>query len=76
MTLHHTIKQKLSNFKQDESGATAIEYGLFAALIGAVIVAAIAGLGTTLGLGFEGVEGALRDGFADADIVIADPYAN
>jgi pilus assembly protein Flp/PilA len=42
---------KLINFKKlwkDESGATAIEYGLLAALIAVVIIGAVATLGRTL----------------------------
>ena len=35
-------------FLSDESGATAIEYGLIVALIGVVIVAAVTTLGTNL----------------------------
>ena len=35
-------------FMNDEEGATAIEYGLLAALIAAVIVVAVTTLGTTL----------------------------
>lgn len=34
---------------RDEGGATAIEYGLIAALIGAASVAALSGLGNELG---------------------------
>lgn len=35
-------------YKQDESGAVAIEYGLFAALIAVGIVAVLGNVGTTL----------------------------
>ena len=38
----------ISRFAQDESGATAIEYGLIAALIAVVIIAAVTLLGTKL----------------------------
>jgi pilus assembly protein Flp/PilA len=38
----------LKQFVQDESGATAIEYGLIAALISVAIVAALTALGTKL----------------------------
>lgn len=37
-----------ARFAQDESGATAIEYGLIAALISVVIIAAVSALGDTL----------------------------
>jgi len=49
---------KLFDFKKlwkDESGATAIEYGLLAALIAVVIIGAVAALGTTLQGTFETV---------------------
>lgn len=37
-----------ARFVKDESGATAIEYGLIASLIGVVIIGAITTLGTRL----------------------------
>ncbi|MFV0281871.1 MAG: Flp family type IVb pilin [Rhodoblastus sp.] len=42
----------ISKFMKDESGATAIEYGLIAALIGVAIIAAVKSLGTTLSTKF------------------------
>ena len=42
-------------FIADESGATAIEYGLIAALIAAVIVAALTTVGTNLSTSFNNV---------------------
>jgi len=38
----------VSRFLSDESGATAIEYGLIAALIAVVIVGAVTAVGTNL----------------------------
>ena len=38
----------LSRFVKDESGATAIEYGLIAALIAVVIISGATALGTAL----------------------------
>lgn len=38
----------ISRFVKDESGATAIEYGLIAALIAVVIVTAVGKVGTNL----------------------------
>jgi len=38
----------LSRFVRDESGATAIEYGLIAALIAVVIIGAVTAVGTGL----------------------------
>ncbi|MDR7230469.1 pilus assembly protein Flp/PilA [Caulobacter sp. BE264] len=42
----------LKAFIQDESGATAIEYGLIVALIAVVIVTAVTTLGDKLNLAF------------------------
>ena len=39
----------------DEDGATALEYGLLAALIAATIVAAVAALGTQIGTIFTNI---------------------
>jgi len=42
----------ISRFMNDESGATAIEYGLIAALIGVVIIGALRIIGTNLNTTF------------------------
>jgi len=42
------MKNLVSRFLKDESGATAIEYGLIAGLISVVIIVAVTTLGTTL----------------------------
>lgn len=44
----NTFKQHVRNFLADEQGATAIEYGLLAALISVVIIAAVTTVGTNL----------------------------
>ena len=44
------------NFVNDEEGATALEYGLLAALIAAVIITAVTGLGKTLNSTFTDVD--------------------
>jgi pilus assembly protein Flp/PilA len=49
-----------SRFVQDESGATAIEYGLIAAGISVAIIAAVQGLGSKLNTTFNSVSSALR----------------
>ena len=46
----------VSRFLKDESGATAIEYGLIAALIAAVIVTAVGAIGGKLQTTFENIE--------------------
>ncbi|MBO9432442.1 Flp family type IVb pilin [Sulfitobacter sp. R18_1] len=49
----------LNTFARDEDGATAIEYGLFAALIAAVLVTTVSLLGEDLDTTFEGIRTAL-----------------
>ena len=46
---------------RDESGATAIEYGLIAALIAVAIIAALTVLGTNLSALFEGIASTVSD---------------
>jgi pilus assembly protein Flp/PilA len=43
----------ISRFVRDESGATAIEYGLIAALIAVVIITAVTAVGTALSTTFN-----------------------
>jgi pilus assembly protein Flp/PilA len=45
----------ITKFAKDESGATAIEYGLIAALIAVVIISAVTALGSTISAKFEAV---------------------
>jgi pilus assembly protein Flp/PilA len=45
----------MTRFAKDESGATAIEYGLIVALIAVVIIAAVSTLGTKLNNAFTKV---------------------
>ena len=47
--------QKFRTCLTDETGATAIEYGLIASLIAAVIIAAVTLLGTDLQTTFQGL---------------------
>ncbi len=42
------MTQFIAKFAEDDSGATAIEYGLIAALIAVVIIGAVGALGTRL----------------------------
>jgi pilus assembly protein Flp/PilA len=48
-----------ARFLKDESGATAIEYGLIAACISVAIIAVIQGVGTNLKNTFTSVQNAL-----------------
>ena len=48
------------DFCKDESGATAIEYGLIAALIAVVIITGVTAVGTSLSTTFNTVSGSLK----------------
>lgn len=50
----------ISRFVRDESGATAIEYGLIAALIAVVIITALTAVGTSLSTKFNSVATTLK----------------
>ena len=54
------MKAMLSTFFSDESGATAIEYGLIAAGIAIAIIAAVNGLGTSVSSVFGSVSTSLK----------------
>ena len=49
-----------TRFLRDESGATAIEYGLIAALIAVVIIGAVQVVGTGLKTTFSTVSGSVK----------------
>jgi pilus assembly protein Flp/PilA len=49
------MKNLIARFVKDESGATAIEYGLIAAGISLAIIAAVQALGTSLGNTFTSI---------------------
>jgi pilus assembly protein Flp/PilA len=49
----------VSRFNKNESGATAIEYGLIAGLISVVIIASVTAVGTNLAALFTAVSNAL-----------------
>ena len=49
-----------SRFIRDESGATAIEYGLIAALIAVVIIGAVQLVGSNLSTTFTTVSGKIK----------------
>jgi pilus assembly protein Flp/PilA len=55
MAMMKTIRKLLKN----KDGATAIEYGLIAALIGVVIISAVTALGTSIEKQFNAVETAI-----------------
>ena len=49
-----------SRFVRDESGATAIEYGLIAALIAVVVIGAVTAVGTKLSTTFSTVSTSVK----------------
>ena len=49
------MKNLVTRFVSDESGATAIEYGLIAAGISVAIIAVVQGLGSKLSDTFKGI---------------------
>lgn len=53
------MKTLIERFIKDEDGATAIEYGLIAALIGVAVIAAVRAVGTNLSATFSAIESAL-----------------
>ncbi len=52
---------KIKSFAKDESGATAIEYGLIAALVSVAAIAALRGMGESLSTMFGAVSGELTN---------------
>jgi len=54
------MDKSLIAFLKDESGATAIEYGLIAALIAVVIITGVTAVGTSLSTTFTTVSGSLK----------------
>ncbi|MCE3265283.1 MAG: Flp family type IVb pilin [Pseudoduganella sp.] len=50
----------IKNFIRDEQGVTAIEYGLIAALIAVVIIAAVKLIGTELDKTFDKIGSSLK----------------
>lgn len=51
------MKTLLTRFAKDESGATAIEYGLIATLVAVAIIAGATALGTSLNAMFTTLSG-------------------
>jgi pilus assembly protein Flp/PilA len=54
------VKKIVAKFLADQSGATAIEYGLIAAGISLAIIAAVNGLGSTLNMKFTSINTSLK----------------
>jgi len=54
------MKNHVARFVKDESGATAIEYGLIAAGIALAIIAAVRGVGSALSTNFGTISTSLK----------------
>jgi len=54
------MKSIIKSFLKDESGATAIEYGLIAAGISVAIITAVNGLGTKINSNFQTISSSLK----------------
>ena len=54
------MKTLIAKFASDENGATAIEYGLIAALIAVVCITALTTSGTNLSASFQSIATDLR----------------
>jgi len=54
------MKNLVARFMKDDSGATAIEYGLIAAGISVAIIAVVNGLGTSLNAKFDSISTQLK----------------
>ena len=61
------MKNLVTRFASDESGATAIEYGLIAALISVVIIGVLSTLGTNLEAKFQTIADELETEAPAAD---------
>jgi pilus assembly protein Flp/PilA len=60
ISLEAKLKRTFLKFLSDESGATAIEYGLIAAGISLAIIAVVNGLGTNLNNKFTDINASLK----------------
>ena len=54
------MKMMVKKFLKDQSGATAIEYGLIATLIALAIITAVTNLGTKLSSSFDNISSSLK----------------
>ncbi len=60
----HALKRKLRKYVSDDSGATAIEYGLIAAGIAVAIIAAVFAIGDELNNFFTAVQTKLATSYS------------
>ena len=53
------MKTPITRFLEDDTGATAVEYGLIVALIAVVIITAVTAVGTSLSAQFNSVSASI-----------------
>ena len=58
--MEYPMKNLIARFVKNESGATAIEYGLIAAGISLAIIAVVNGLGSNLNTKFNSINTSLK----------------
>jgi pilus assembly protein Flp/PilA len=54
------MRKMLEAFVRDQNGATAVEYGLLAALIAVAIIGGVTAVGTNLSSTFTGISATLK----------------
>jgi pilus assembly protein Flp/PilA len=54
------MRKMLAAFVRDQNGATAIEYGLMAALIAVAIIGGVSAVGSNLSSTFTGISASLK----------------
>jgi pilus assembly protein Flp/PilA len=59
-SMEAVLRRSFLKFLSDQSGATAIEYGLIAAGISLAIIAVVNGLGTNLNAKFDSINTSLK----------------
>ncbi|MRX51759.1 Flp family type IVb pilin [Paracoccus sp. S-4012] len=55
------MKNRISRLVKNESGATAIEYGMIAGLISVVIITILVTIGQDLGTAFQSISDGLKE---------------
>ena len=60
LSQEHDMNKLFARFAKDQSGATAIEYGLIASLIAVAIIGAVTTVGTSLLITFNKVSAQLK----------------
>jgi pilus assembly protein Flp/PilA len=60
LNTENAVRSLIKRFVSHERGATAIEYGLIAALIAVVIITGVTAVGTNLSATFTSISGSLK----------------